>query len=167
MKSHPVKTFSDHGARKTLCLSCLGLLKSSCSSAYVILHIGLSIHMNSKQQFLLLYLDCNLQKLPSRLKISPLGRQLHTEHTPRLSYLHIFLNASLFTSTVWPCNVNTKLISMNIHKAIYGFKLINVQKNALFFQKYICICVKNQNQSFKPSVLLLHTALNEINFSSI
>lgn len=162
MKSHPVKTFSDHGARKTLCLSCLGLLKSSCSSAYVILHIGLSIHMNSKQQFLLLYLDRNLQKLPGTLKISPLGGQLHTEHTPRLSYLHIFLNASLFTSscsTVWPCNVNTKLISVNIHKAIYGFKLINVQKNALFFQKYICICVKNQNQSFKPSVLLLPYSL--------
>ena len=86
---------------------------------------------------------------PGLEPVSPALAGRFSNTAPPGKPLHIFLNASLFTSscfTVWPCNINTKLISMNIHKTIYGFKLINVQKNALFFQKYICMHEKPKSK---------------------
>lgn len=125
-------------------------------------HRRLSAHMTSRQCFLLLSLDYNLQKQtensPSSLKLLPVGtRVAWLACWPRLCAV-VALACQLLGVTAHPCDGNTEFITADTSKQSLGLKWFMYRKPFFFFRS-IFTCMKNPNQSFKSLTFLVSQSL--------
>lgn len=143
--------------QETLCLCCLTFPEISQSSMCAILHVRLPMHTNSKLYFWLLHLDCNLQKKkkknPKQIKNFTIRETVAYPAYPFVSFAYLY-KCQPFTSLcfpVWTCNGNTKSISMNIYKQSVVLTWLMYREIVSSFRNTFA-CMRNQNQSFKPSM---------------
>lgn len=160
-----METSSDYRDKGILCSLRWHILAHMCHPSF--LYRWLPVHVNSKQYFWLLYVDCNLQNTPKGIKRFTTG-ETSCVFSKSTCLTHTTLRERRFISlcfAIWPCNSHAKLISMNTRKQSMAFGWLRYRKRLFSFS---CILTRKiKTKAFRLSCFFYHIVLNKINVYSI